>query len=248
MRIVRPRRGTGGATHETQQILVVGGTRGTGLLIVKLLLREGYGVRVLTRNRSQAAARLGPAVELAPGDITSPETLPTAVRDVTHIIFTAGVPTGLVREERIIATEYRGVLNTLGAAHDVGFSGRFLYMTAIGGSRPSLSAAVLNLVKGNTLRWRTRVEEETRASGVDYTIIRAGVLLNRPGGRRAVIVSQAAHPLAPWYRIARADVAEVFVEALKHPSTSRTTFEVVWGRGPRDEQWDVLFRRLTPDA
>ncbi len=238
-----PKRGGQG-----QQVLVVGGTRGTGLLIVQLLLRDGYRVRVLARNPAQASARLGSAVEVIPGALTRPETLARAVQGVTHVIFTAGVAVGPAREKLIIATEYEGVLQTLAAAREEGFSGRFLYMTSIGVTRGSLTGALLNLVKGNTLRWRRRVEEELRASGVDYTIIRAGFLLNSPGGGRAVEVSQEAHPLAPRYRIARADVAETFVEALKRPSTSRTTFDVVWGPGSRREAWDVLFGRLKRDA
>ncbi len=234
--------------HRSQLVLVIGGTRGTGSLIVDLLLRNAYRVRALARNPRQATPRLGSAVHVVPGDVTRPETLPAAVKDITHLIFTAGVAAGPARERVIVATEYEGVLNTLAAARKAGFSGRFLYMTSIGVTRPSPSAAVLNLVKGNTLRWRRRAEDDIRTSGVDYTIVRAGFLLNSPGGRRAIELSQEAHPLAPRYRIARADVAETFVEALKRPSMSRTTFEVAWGRGPRREQWDVLLSRLTPDA
>ncbi len=117
--------------QKTQQVLVVGGTRGTGLLIVRVLLREGYRVRALARNAGRAAPRLGSAVETVPGDITRPETLPSAVKDITHLIFTAAVATGPARERPIIATEYDGVLNTLAAARKTGFSGRFLYMTSI---------------------------------------------------------------------------------------------------------------------
>jgi uncharacterized protein YbjT (DUF2867 family) len=234
--------------HETERVLVIGGTRGTGLLIVQLLLREGYGVRALARNPAKAAARLGSAVDVAPGDITKPETLSGAVKDVAHLIFTAGVRTGPAREQWIIGTEYQGVLNTVRTARDGGFNGRLLYMTSIGVTRSSLSATLLNLVKGNTLYWRRRVEDEIRASGVDYTIIRAGFLLNGPSGRRAIEVDQDAHPLAPRYRIARADVAETFVEALKRPITSRTTFEVVWGSKLHREPWDLAFSRLSPDV
>jgi len=234
--------------HETERVLVVGGTRGTGLLIANLLLRDGYRVRALARNPVKAALRLGPAVDVVPGDVTRPDTLASAVKDLTHLIFTAGVAVGPAREKVIIATEYQGVLNTLAAARQARFNGRFLYMTSIGVTTPSLSAAVLNFVKGNTLRWRGRVEDEIRTSGMDYTIIRAGFLLNSPGGKRALEVGQQDHPLAPKYRIARADVAETFVEALNSPHTARTTFEVVWDRGPRREQWDSLFRRLKPDS
>jgi uncharacterized protein YbjT (DUF2867 family) len=233
--------------HQPQRVLVVGGTRGTGLLIGNLLSQEGYAVRALAREPGRVAARLHSAVEVVPGDITKPETLARAVNDITHLIFTAGVATGPARERLIIATEYQGALNILHAARSVEFSGRFLYMTSIGVTRSSLSAAVLNLVKGNTLRWRRRVEQDVRASGVDYTIVRAGFLLNSPGGRRAIEVSQEALPLAPRYRIARADVAETFVAALKDPRTSWTTFDVVWGRGQRREEWDTIFGRLKPD-
>jgi uncharacterized protein YbjT (DUF2867 family) len=113
-------------------------------------------------------------VDVVPGDVTRSDTLSSAVKDIAHLIFTAGVATGPAREKRIVATEYQGVLNILATARQAGFTGRFLYMTSIGVTRPSFSAALLNLVKGNTLRWRRRVEDEIRTSGVDYTIIRAG--------------------------------------------------------------------------
>ena len=233
--------------HQSERVLVVGGTRGTGLLIANLLLESGYAVRVLAR-RPKTGGRLGSSADVVHGDVTRTETLSSPVKDIRHLIFTAGVAVGPAREKTIVATEYQGVLNTLTAARQAGFNGRFLYMTSIGVTRPSLSADILNLVKGNTLRWRNKVEDEIRTSGVNYTIIRAGFLLNSPGGKRAIEVSQHAHPLAPRYRIARADVAETFVQALEHPNTARTTFEVVWGSGPRREQWDLLFSRVKPDA
>ncbi len=89
-----------------QVVLVIGGTRGTGLLIVKSLARDGYRVRALARNPGQAAPRLDSAAEVIPGDVTKPETLPAAVKNVTHLIFTAGVAVGPARERLIVATEY----------------------------------------------------------------------------------------------------------------------------------------------
>jgi hypothetical protein len=82
---------------------------------------------------------------------------------------------------------------------------------------------------------------------VDYTIVRAGILLNEAGGRRAIELHQPALPMAPQYRIARADVAEAIVEAMQRPNTTRTTFDVVSGAGAHREPWDVLFGRLKPD-
>jgi uncharacterized protein YbjT (DUF2867 family) len=229
--------------------LVIGGTRGTGFLIVQLLHRQGSPVRVLARNPARAAITVPRGVDVVAGDLTRRETLPPAIEGARHIIFTAGVRSGRsATEERIKATEYDGVLNVLEAAKRAGFQGRFLYMTASGVARRSLSAFLLNLYKGNTLVWRRRAEGEIRRSGVDYTIIRAGVLLNRQGGQRAVEVRQVALPLSLRYRIARADVAEAFVAALDHPRASRATFEIFWGKGPRQEDWTTLLNGLRPDT
>jgi uncharacterized protein YbjT (DUF2867 family) len=230
------------------RVLVIGGTRGAGLLIARLLHQRGYQVRVLARNLTAAAAELGHSFEVVAGDLSKPETLPAAVADVDHIIFTAGAPSGRYAPERLVkATDYQGVVDTLAAARRAGFRGRFVYLNSIGIGTSSLAGTLINLLKRNTLVWRRRVEDDIRASDLDYTIIRVGFLLNRPAGERAVVVGQDALPLAPRNRIARADVAEAFVEAMEHPHASRTTFEIVWGKGARRESWNSLLDRLKPD-
>ncbi|MET0164992.1 MAG: NAD(P)H-binding protein, partial [Vicinamibacterales bacterium] len=87
-----------------------------------------------------------------------------------------------------------------------------------------------------------------RQSGFDYTIIRTGMLLNYPGGRRALHLTQKALPLSIRHRIGRADVAEVFVAAIEEPRASRATFEVAWGDGDRPQPWSEVLRGLTPDS
>jgi uncharacterized protein YbjT (DUF2867 family) len=195
-------------------VLVIGGTRGAGLLIARLLHQRAYRVRVLARYPAAAAAELGPSFEVVGGDLTKAETLPAAVADVAHIIFTAGAPSGRYAPERVVkATDYQGVADTIAAARQAGFRGRLVYLNSIGIGTSSLAGTLINLLKRNTLVWRRRVEDDIRAGGLDYTIIRVGFLLNRPAGEHAVVVGQDALPLAPRNRIARADVAEAFVEA-----------------------------------
>jgi len=231
-----------------ETVLVVGGTRGTGLRIAHLLVQRGVRVRALARDPEQAVAVLGREVEVLPGDVTIPSTLSPAVRGVTHIVHAAGVRSGRPAWERLVRdTDYQGVVHVLGAARDEGFSGRFLYLTSIGGLTPSVSATLLNLFKGNVLTWRRRAEERIRASGLDYTIVRAGILLGSKGGRRGVAVSQGDLPLAPRHRITRDDAAEVCVEALRHAGASRTTIEIVEGGGRRTGPWDGALGRLVPD-
>jgi uncharacterized protein YbjT (DUF2867 family) len=230
-------------------VVVIGGTRGTGLLIARRLAQAGRPVRVMARDPDAARPRLDATVEIVRGDLTNAATLPRAIAGASEVILTAGCRSGhYATEAQIKATEFDGVRSLLGALREAGFGGRLLYMTSSGVGTRSLAAAALNFYKGNTLRWRRRVETEIRSSGVDYTIIRAGVLLNRAGGEHALRLTQQALPLSPRYRIARADVAKVFVAALDSPQVSHATFDVVWGRGEGRQPLETLFAGIKPDG
>lgn len=235
-------------TSSGERILVISGTRGTGFQIVQRLLRDGYRVRVLARNAAQARETLDPAGVVVEGDITKPESLPGAMGGVDQIFFTAGVTGGRTGEPLVRATTYDGIRNTLAAACETGFRGRFLLMSTVAVTTTSPAGALLNLIKRNILKWRRLAEVEIRSSGIDYTIIRAGMLTNDPAGRRAIEIGQGSYPLAFKYRISRADVAEVFVQALRHPETRRARFNVVGVSGAPRVSWDLMFASLKPDA
>ena len=232
----------------TDPILLIGGTRGTGLLITRLLMDRGYPVRVLARNPERAAKVIPHPAEIVLGDITSPSSLPAAIKGTRHIIFTAGCRSGRpVGPATVRRTEYEGVANTLAKAREAGFDGRFLYMTSSGIGSRSFWTMSLNLYKGGTLKWREQAERMIRESGLAYTIIRTGVLLNQPAGTHPVELQQARLPLSPRYRIGRADVAEVFAAALEHPRAVRATFEIAWSPRPR-QGWYESLNSLTPDG
>ncbi len=230
-------------------VLVIGGTRATGLHTVQALLRRQIPVRVLARNPTAAAETLGREVQIARGDLRDRASLIAAFDGVSHLVFTAGARSGrFARESLVKATEYDGVLNTIAAAREKEFRGRFVYMTSIGVRRASPWNVALNIWKGNTIRWRRRAEDAIRASGLDYTIVRAAFLLNRPANQHGVLVAQKESALTLHEFIGRADVAEVLVEAVYHPAAQRSTFEVRWNRGPRPPSWPELLRDLKPDS
>lgn len=233
---------------ETRPVLVIGGSRGTGQLIASRLVDRGNAVRVLSRNPARAALRLPESTTIVAGDVTRRETLRMPLTGVQHVIVTAGVRSGRPASESLIrSTEYEGMLNVLGTLGDTGFDGRLMYMTASGIAVRSVLGKLLNVYKGNTLVWRKRVEGAIRASGIDYTIVRAGVLLNMGAGRHPIAVTQRDLPLSPRYRIARADVADVFVATLDDPHASRATFEVIWGTGRGANDWRQNLKQLRSD-
>jgi hypothetical protein len=47
--------------------------------------------------------------------------------------------------------------------------------------------------------------------------------------------------------ISRADVAEVCIQALQHPSANNATFEVVETQGKPVDDWAAMFASLRPD-
>jgi len=232
---------------DRRPVLVIGGTRGTGLCVANKLAGQSVPVRVLARDPVRARGRLDHSIQIVSGDITKPSTLPASVAGVHTIVLTAGCRSGRpAREASVIATEYEGVRNVLSAARASGFSGRLLYMTASGVTKHSFATMALNLYKGHTLVWRLRAEDEIRNSGLDYTIIRAAFLTNGTGGHRGVFITQNPLPFI-WYRIGREDLAEVFIAAAGHPRASRATFEVAWTGRYRQQVSDLL-DSLKPDA
>jgi uncharacterized protein YbjT (DUF2867 family) len=111
---------------QADPIVLIGGTRGTGLLIARLLMERGYPIRVLARDPEAAAKKISHPAEIVRGDITIPSSLPEAVRGARHIIFTAGCRSGRpVGPGTVKRTEYDGVANTLATARETGFDGPF---------------------------------------------------------------------------------------------------------------------------
>lgn len=231
---------------ESSTVLVIGGTRGTGLLAASYLLEKGHRVRALARNATRAKQVLGSRAEVVKGDVTRAESLPPALEGIEQIIYTAGVTHRPAGEAIVKATVYDGVQNTIAAARATGFQGRFVLMGALGTTRGSPLSLGLNLIKGNTLRWRHRAEDALRRSGLDYTIVHAGILTDAPRGQHAVEIGQAHRRMWPWTRIGRADAAEVLVRSLSHPSARNTTFDAIWSR--ERLAWDEMFRALRSDS
>jgi uncharacterized protein YbjT (DUF2867 family) len=73
-----------------QRVLVTGATGGVGQLAVAKLLESGYSVRVLTRNAAKAEQMFDGRVEVAVGDIRTPDSLSAAVQELDAILCCTG--------------------------------------------------------------------------------------------------------------------------------------------------------------
>lgn len=72
------------------RVLVVGATGGVGQLVVAQLLQQEYRVRVLARDAAKVERLFSDQVEVTIGNLLQPETLSSALRQVTVVICCTG--------------------------------------------------------------------------------------------------------------------------------------------------------------
>ena len=97
--------------------LVTGATGLIGNAIAMDLIARGHDVRALVRDPDRARAALPERVALSRGDVTAPDSLPTAMREVDWVFHAAGMPEQWQRDERIFDRVNRqGTANVLDAA------------------------------------------------------------------------------------------------------------------------------------
>jgi uncharacterized protein YbjT (DUF2867 family) len=150
----------------------------------------------------------------------------------------------------IRAVTYQGLLNVVDAARSSGFKGRIILPSAMGADRSSLIISILNTIKSG-LQWNLIEREHyLRASGLDYTIVRAPILTNAPAGRASVRIIRAINKLTGGLKISRGDLARIMILASQQAAASRKTFDLVVAKGvaPSDQQLLKQLEQIPADT
>ena len=228
-------------SNQSMTILVIGATGSIGSLVVEEALRQGHSVRALVRSQEKAR-RLPAKAEAVIGDLTRPDTLDAAVKNIDAIIFTHGSDgAGKVGSETVDCGGVRNVLAALGSR-----KARIVLMTAIGVTNRTGSYNQST----ESHDWKRRAERLVRASGRPYTIVRPGWFdYNKPDEHKLVFLQgdtrQAGNSSDGV--IARRQIAEVLVGSLTSDHALRKTVELVATKGPAQKNLDALFASLDPD-
>jgi uncharacterized protein YbjT (DUF2867 family) len=199
-------------------ILVFGGTRGTGLEIVRQLRERGESVTVAVRKTSNTTELQKLGVETVIADALDANTVQAAMGSAP---FAAVISTiGTTRGEQDKRPDYLGNRNVIEAAKAAGVR-RFVFITVIGtgNSADAAPRPSRNFLK-DVIALKSQAEDHLRASGLDYTIIRPGGLGDVPATGTAVLVDD---PAAFSY-IGRVDLANLAVQALGDPATIGKTY------------------------
>jgi uncharacterized protein YbjT (DUF2867 family) len=229
------------------QFCIVGATRGTGLLVAQQLLRGGSNVRVIARNPDKARRLLGDGPEIHDGDVTDARSVRDAITVEQRAIFFTVAATGGIDGRGLFASAdtirkvtYQGLLNLVDAARSKGFQGRIILPSVMGADRFSVMLFLLDKVKSGLQRNLVERELYLRASGLDYTIVRAPILTNAPTGDTNIRITRATNKLKAGPKISRVDLARVLILASKEAVASRKTFDLFGAKGVATSDQQIL--------
>jgi uncharacterized protein YbjT (DUF2867 family) len=199
-----------GAMPGKGAVLVIGGTRATGLEVVKLLRARGDEVVVLARPDSDASEAEAVGARIARGDAMNPADLDAVLGQGG---FRAVVSTLGARAVDGPRPDFDGNRNAVDAARKAGVQ-RFVLVTVIGAGESYKAAPwVARRFLDPVIVDKTKAEDYLRTSGLDFTIIRPGGLMDKEAQGRAYLTEDTR--AMSWIR--RADLARLTVQALDDP-------------------------------
>lgn len=227
-----------------KRVLVTGATGRTGSLVLKKLRDEPEFEAVgFARSPSKAEELFGSTEGFVIGDIKDKSSLNSTISGCDAlVILTSAVPKMVTppsegqRPEFEFApgglpeeVDWIGQKNQIDAAETAGVK-HIVLVGSMGGTNPD--HPLNRMGNGNILVWKRKAEQYLIDSGIDYTIIRAGGLLDEQGGVRELLVgkddalSKDPPDGIPTF-IPRSDVASVVVEALKQPNARNKAFDII---------------------
>ena len=228
-----------------KKVLVTGATGRTGSLVLQKLRQrvdefQGIG---FARSPEKVKEIFGSTEDFYLGDIKNTSSVESAIEACDALaILTSAIPQmkappqpGQRPEFDFAPGEFPEEVDWLGQKNQIDAAKKaqvkqIVLVGSMGGTDPN---HMLNRIgNGNILIWKRKAEQYLIDSGLNYTIIRAGGLIDEPGGKRELIVGKndtllKNSPDGIPTNIPRTDVAEVVVQALREPNAINKAFELI---------------------
>jgi uncharacterized protein YbjT (DUF2867 family) len=225
--------------------LVTGATGKTGSIVLEKLrsLPDEFQAIGLARSLSKVREMFGSTKGFVIGDIKDRSILESAMEGCDAlVILTSAIPKMIappIAGERPQfefeadgmpeQVDYYGQKNQIDAARSTKVK-HIVLVGSMGGTNPNHS---LNSIgNGNILIWKRKAEQYLIDSGIDYTIIRAGGLLDKAGEVRELLVGKDDEllnnpPDGIPTSIPRADVAAVVVNAIAQANARNKALDLI---------------------
>ena len=206
-------------------ILVTGATGKIGREVTSALAAAGSAVRVFARDARKAETLGAPGVEIAVGDLDSPDSVRAALAGVEKLfLLSPGDPRLVEQQGRAVEAAQRA-----GVRHIVKIS--------------ALGAAVDSPV--SVLRWHAQAEQQIEESGLDFTHLRPHYFMQNLLGFAASIAGEGRfHAPMKTGRIGLVDtrdVAAVAARVLGEPGHGGRIYEIT---GPEAHSFAELAAQI----
>src|SRR4051812_16612836 len=210
-------------------VLVAGGHGQIGLRLLRLLAQRGDVGRGLIRKPEQAEDLTAAGAVAVVADWEAGDDITNLPAGSDAVVFAAGAGPGS-GPERKRSVDYGGAVKLIEAAKACDVS-RYVIVSSIGAQDPSAGGSMQPYLEA-----KHDADEALKASGLDYTIVRPGMLTDDPAPGHVDI------PQTPGRRepIPRDDVAAVLLACLDTPSTIGQTFDLFTGDTPIAEALAAL--------
>jgi uncharacterized protein YbjT (DUF2867 family) len=222
------------------RVLITGATGFVGPAVANAIVDAGHELRVLERKPGswkKAGLRCQDAVQ---GDVKDADILRVAAQGMDVVVHLVAIRQG--KPEAFQRVMVDGTRNLIGAAKEAGIR-RFVLMSALGTTEQTK-----DLVPYYGAKWT--MEQDTKASGLEYVIFRPSFIFGREGGILPTFLRLAR--LSPFTGVVGSgeqriqplwidDVAVYFARAVDRPEAANRTFEV---GGPDVVSWNELWQQI----
>ena len=199
------------------KVLIIGASRGIGLETVKAALLAGHNARALARSAASIPVQ-NAGLEKVPGNALDIGTIRSVLEGVDVVVQTLGVdiaPRSIFERTTLFSQSTRILVDAMKIA-DVK---RLIAVTGLGAGDSRghggllYDAVVFPLFLKRVYDDKDVQEWIIRSSGLDWTIVRPGLLTNRPASGRYRILTA----VEDWRfgLISRADVADFIVRQIE---------------------------------
>jgi uncharacterized protein YbjT (DUF2867 family) len=212
-------------------VAIAGGHGQIALRLARVLADRGDTARSLIRNPDHAddiRAAGGEPVVCDLENVGESE-VADAIKGADAVVFAAGAGPGS-GPERKWTVDYGGAVKLIAAAKQAGIS-RYVIVSSMGADANASGDDTFGIY----LQAKGKADDDVRASGLDYTVVKPGGLTNDPGTGRVDLAAKVQRGQVP-----RDDVAAVLAAVLSEPSTIGATAELVSGDVPVEEAVKAL--------
>ncbi|MBL4622165.1 MAG: NAD(P)H-binding protein, partial [Immundisolibacteraceae bacterium] len=201
------------------------------------LISDGIDAVAVMRDASKGEQLFGNQTTTLVGDVTQPESLVGHFgSDLDALFFTVDITGGIAgrgmfgKREDIIGTVYGGLVNTVDAAKAAGFKGRVVLLSTIGLVKSSWEMRMLGWIKKGLLEASIDKEKYLIESGLNFTIVNAGILTDALNPTFGLTIDQRVMALKGNCQIGRGDLAAVMIAAATSAETGNRQFNLYWDK------------------